>query len=153
MEILIIILISGVFALLQIFKIKDRFSQAIHGLFVVSIALSFVEMPAVRMDGFYLFGMTLVGVVIYALHNTEFHLKKRILLSAMAIIQLVGIVFILSLWPYTVLALSLSLVSVGLFIYAVVKDSKSYKNEIGFMVVMLADAIVKLITVAAIFKS
>ena len=147
MEILAIILISGVFALLQIFKIKDRFAQAIHGLFVVSIGLSFVEVPAVRMDAFYLFGMTTIAVIVYAIHNSEFELKKRIIIATMGFIQLVGTVFILSQWPYIPFVSMLGLITIGSFIYILTKELQSYKTEIGFLVVLVGDATVKILVV------
>lgn len=147
MDIRIIIILAGAFAVLQIFKIKDRFAQVIHGLYALSFGLSFINSAAIRLDSFYLFGITHVIVIVYLIHNSEFANQKRILIGTMAVIQLLSTLFILSQWPYVPFIICLGVVTIGAFIYAVTKDIKSYKNEIGFMVVLLADALVKLITI------
>ncbi len=153
MDIRIIIILAGAFAVLQIFKIKDRFAQVIHGLYALSFGLSFVNSAAVRLDSFYLFGITHVVVIIYLIHNSEFKQQKKLLIGAMAIIQLLSTLFILAQWPHVPVVICFGIVTIAAFIYALTKDIVSYKNEIGFMVVLVADALVKLITILPVLMA
>ena len=153
MDIRIIIILAGAFAVLQIFKIKDRFAQVIHGLYALSFGLSFVDSAAIRLDSFYLFGITHVIVIIYLIHNSEFLNHKKAIIGIMVVIQLLSTLFILSRWPYALEVIFLGIITIVAFLFAVTRDIKSYKNEIGFMVVLVADAIVKLISVMPYFTT
>lgn len=151
MDIRIIIILAGAFALLQIFKIKDRFAQVINGLYALSFGLSFINSPAVRLDSFYLFGITHILVIIYLIHNNEFKNQKKFVIGVMAGIQLLSTLFILSRWPFAIEVIFLGIITIVAFLFALTRDIKSYKNEIGFMVVLAADAIVKLISILPSF--
>ena len=153
MDIRIIIILAGAFALLQIFKIKDRFAQVINGLYALSFGLSFVNSAAIRLDSFYLFGITHVLVIIYIIHNSEFANQKKVVIGTMTVIQLLSTLFILSRWPYALEVIFLGIITIVAFLFAVTRDIKSYKTEIGFMVVLVADAVVKLISVIPYFTN
>jgi len=144
---LIIIVLAGLFALIQLFKSKDKFAKVIHGVYVVGIAISFVPVPQIAIDGFYLFAAGNLMVVLYAFSDDGFLKSKQTILILMGGIQLLASFFILGKFPYAGIVSLMGLITLGCFVYVLVKDIKTYKNEIGFLSVLAADALLKVLIV------
>lgn len=152
MHLVAILIISALFSLIQIFKIKkNRFAQVIHIAFSLSIGICLVPNQVIAMDGYYLLGMSGLLVIFYAIHNEEHPLNKRIILGVMALIHLLAIGAFVMAWPSSIYFYVAGVIPIGLFLFALIKDVKSYKNEIGFMSVMMAVGLVNVIIAATIF--
>jgi len=147
MAFIIIIVAAGLFGLLQIFKIKDKFAKVINLLYAIAIGVSLIPMPQIAIDGFYLFGLTHLVVLFYVFHNEEFSNEKKGLISMMALIQLSATIFWLMNYPYQTIVFLLGTVTLAAFIFIVVRRIQDYKNEIGFLTVLAADGLIKVGTI------
>lgn len=98
----------------------------------------------IQQDAFYLFGFSHLAIFFYVFHNEEFALKKKLILAAMSLLQLISITFLMMHWPHIGLVLLLGSGTIILFIIALLTDIKSYKNEIGFMTILAAFGVINL---------
>jgi len=154
MDLRIIIILAGVFGLIYLFKITNNFARIITGLMVVAIAISFVRVPEIAIDGYYLFAITQLLIIIYAFSYEDFSTNKKITVATIAFLGLASIVlllgapegiraygdFYLRLLEFSGLVAG---VIIGLYIYVLIKDIKSYKEEIGFLTILSADALIR----------
>ncbi|MEO9532799.1 MAG: hypothetical protein ABJG68_17395 [Crocinitomicaceae bacterium] len=147
MGFIIILVTSALFALVQIFKTKNIFARVLNAVFAISIGLCIVKNPVIAIDGYYLLGMAGLLTIFYVIHNEEFALQKRIILGVMALIHLLAIGAFVMHWPSKMYFFLLGIVPLLLFLYTLIKDVKSYKDEIGFMTVMSAVGLVNFISV------
>jgi hypothetical protein len=143
MAFLVLILLAGIFSLVHIFKAKDKFAKVINGTFVAAIGVSFIPIPQIAIDGYYLFAIGCVLVILYAFSDGSFTIQKKGLLIGSGLAQLTGIVFFLGKYPYTNIAYLLGLVTIVSFSVFVLKNIRNYANEIGFLAVLMADALIK----------
>lgn len=153
MGLVIILVASALFALIQIFKTKNTFARLLNALFAISIGLCIIRNPVVAIDGYYLLGMGGLVSLFYVIHNEEFAIKKRVILGTMAILHLLAIGAFVMAWPSQIYFYLLGIVPISLFIYALIKDVKSYKDEIGFMAVISAVGIVNFIKVIQLLSA
>ena len=142
---LLLIVLAGIFCLVQIFRIKNVFAKIISGFFVLAIGLNFVPIPEVSVDSYYIFGFSCMLVIFYGFITEDLTIEKRAVISTTGIIQLLGpLTIFLKLDLGTIqLAYGLSFISIGLLIFAFWRDIRQYKNEIGFLAVLFADAVTK----------
>lgn len=147
MAFIIIIVAAGLFGLIQIFKIKDKFAKVINLLYAIAIGVSLIPLPQIAIDGFYLFGITHLVVLFYVFHNEEFANEKKAIISTMAVIQLLATLFWLMQYPYANLIFLMGAITLITFIFITVKRIQDYKNEIGFLTVLAADGLIKCATV------
>lgn len=143
MVFLVLILLAGVFALISIFRVKDTFARIINGTFVVAIGVSFVTIKEIAIDGYYLFLIGCVLVILYAFSDSSFSNQKKGIIIAMGAAQLVGMVFYLGSFPHTDIAYLAGIVTIICFSVVVSRNIRNYSNEIGFLAVLMADAIIK----------
>ena len=68
--------------------------------------------------------------------------KKGVLIGSGGA-QLLGVLFFLGQYPYVQIAYLAGLITIGLFFFVVSKNIKNYANEIGFLAVLMADAVIK----------
>ena len=140
---LVLILLAGVFSLVHIFKAKDRFAKIINAAFVVAIGVSFVPIPEIAIDGYYLFAIASIMVVLYAFSDSSFSNSKKGVLIGSGLAQMTGTLFFVGRLPHTDLAYMAGIITIILFFAVVSRQIKDYANEIGFMAVLMADAIIK----------
>jgi len=88
MDLRIIIILAGVFGLIYLFKITNNFARIITGLMVVAIAISFVRVPEIAIDGYYLFAITQLLIIIYAFSYEDFSTNKKITVATIAFLVL-----------------------------------------------------------------
>lgn len=143
----ILIILSGVFALVQIFKVDDKFARVINGIFAVAIGVSFIPVPEIAIDGYYLFAIGCLVVVLYPFSDNSFDLKKQVIIGGMGFIQFMTMIFFLGKYPGTDMAFMASSLTIVAYLYIVAKEIRLYKNEIGFLTVLMVDALIKLGTV------
>jgi hypothetical protein len=102
---LVLILLSGVFSLIHIFKAKDKFAKVINATFVASIGVSFIPQPQVAIDGYYLFAIGCIMVVLYAFSDGNFSNNKKIVLIGSGLAQMIGTLFFVGRFPHTAYSL------------------------------------------------
>ena len=142
---LVLMVLAGLFCLIQIFRITQTFARVISGFFVLAIGLSFVPVLQVSVDSYYIFGFSCMLVIFYGLTVEDLSIEKRAVITTVGVVELVGpITIFMKFSPETIqLAYGLSLISIGALIFAFTRDIRQYKNEIGFLAVLFADAVVK----------
>lgn len=151
MGLILILVASALFALVQIFKTKNNFARLLNAVFAISIGLCIVRNPVIAIDGYYLSGMAGLVGIFYVIHNEDFELKKRIILGIMSVLHLLAIGAFVMAWSSQMYFYLLGIIPISLFAYALIKDVKSYKNEIGFMAVISAVGLVNFISVLQIY--
>lgn len=140
---LILIVLSGLFALIQVFRIKDTFARVINGVFAVAIGVSFIPVPQVAIDGYYLFVIACLLVVLYPFQDSSFSQQKRLFIASMGGIQMIATVFFVAQWPYVDFVFAVGLITVFIYIFLVSRDIQTYKEEIGFLTVLMVDGLIK----------
>ena len=134
----VLLIVSAIFALFHLLKMDDKFAKVITAILAISAGANLAPSALIQQDGFYLFALTHLLVFFYVFHNDEFKMKKRVILFTMALIQLIAIMFMLGGWMNIHIPLLACILTFILFIYALITDFKSYKNELGFMAVLAA---------------
>lgn len=143
----ILIILSGIFALIQIFKIDDKFARVINGIFAVAIGVSFIPIPEIAIDGYYLFAIGCLVVVLYPFSDNSLNVKKQVIIAGMGFIQFMTMIFFLGKYPGTEMAFMASGITIIAYFYVVSKEIRLYKNEIGFLTVLMVDALIKVGTI------
>lgn len=138
-----LIISAGIFAFIQIFRIKDTFARVINGILAASIGVSFIPVPEIAIDGYYLFAIGCLLVILYAFSDSDFTSLKKGILISMGGIQLLGMAFLLGKYPHVDLIFLGGFGTIGIYIFAVTKKIKLFFNEIGFMTVLMIDAFIK----------
>lgn len=136
-----LIILSGLFGLIYGFKITNKFAKVINWVMVVAIAISFIPNPNVKIDGFYLFALTHLLVIVYAVSHEDFTQQKKLLLAGISILSVAPILIFLGAVPGIIFASLLSIVGIGIYVYILMKDIQSYKEEIGFLTMLAANSV------------
>ena len=137
----IIIILSGLFGLIYGFKLTNKFARVINWVMVAAIAISFVPSVPVKIDGYYLFALTHLLVIVYAFSNEDFTLQKKIFLTTIAVLSVAPILFFLGSIEGLIFVSLLSIVAIVSYVYILMKDVQSYKEEIGFITMLVANSI------------
>lgn len=140
---IILIILAGLFALIQVFRVKDTFSRVINGVFAVALGVTMIPVPAVAIDGYYLFLIGCLLVILYTFSDNSFGTVKKSLLIVMAGIQLFATLFWLQQWPGADILSLACLITVGIYVFVITKEIRTYQIEIGFLTVLMVDGLIK----------
>ena len=140
---IILIVLAGGFALLQAIRIKDTFARTINLIFAVSIALTFVPITALAAARYSIFILGCLCVVLYAFSDGNFSTMKKTILIGMGGLQLAAMLFFAMRWPGTDILFYSTVLTVIAYIFIVTKDIREYQIEIGFLTVLMVDALIK----------
>lgn len=140
---LILIILAAVFAIIQVFRVKDTFARIINGVLGVAIGVSLIPIPQVAIDGYYLFIIGCLLVILYAFQDSSFTNLKKGLLVGMGALQMIAMIFFIMRWPYVAEIFLSCLLTVFAYLFIVSRDLSSFKNEIGFLTVLMVDGLIK----------
>lgn len=149
MALLFILLIglAALFSLVQAIRIKDKFSRIINVIMVIAVGVSLVPNPHIAIDGYYLYMIACLLVILYSFNDSSFDWIKRSILIVMGIIPLLATLFWLQKWPYTQEIWYLCIIPVLSYIFIITREIRSYQIEIGFLTVLMVDALIKTVIV------
>ncbi|MBK7128688.1 MAG: hypothetical protein IPM74_01740 [Crocinitomicaceae bacterium] len=142
----LIMLLGTVFGLFQALRLKNTWSKAINWTMVIAVGLTFVPHPVVKYDAYYLYILTQFAVLVYAFSMLGFSILKKICLITSGLMTLsasAGVLF--NMHGYEFVALSSGLIHLAVLIFALRKESTEYKEELGFLAILGADAITRVI--------
>jgi hypothetical protein len=142
---LILIVMAGVFGLVYPFYIKNKFARAVSWTFCAAVGLSLIPIPEISFDGYYLFIISYVLVIIYAFSQEDFSTPKKGLLATLGGLGLLPLLLFISGRPATVEWAVCNLAITGICIFILAKERRSYKQEFGFLVIIAANAVVNLV--------
>jgi hypothetical protein len=140
---IILIILAAIFALIQAFRVKDKFARIINVVVSVAIGVSLIPVKAIAIDGSYLFLIGCLLVMLFAFSDNSFGNLKKSVLITIGGIQLVSHLFWLQQWPGMEYLLWSCFISVALYIFVVTKEIREYQIEIGFLTVLMVDALIK----------
>lgn len=142
MEYEIIILTLGVIASIgYLIKTRNTFSAIIIAIQVLSLGLALFDNPTF---GYYMFGFAIILSMLYPVVYKEANTLNRQLIWIFLFPILIVFVFgVLHLPGYSYGRLAM-LIPLTVFIYALMNKNK-FKYEIGFMILFVADALIKFI--------
>lgn len=137
---------AAVFALVRIFRIEEKYAKWITIALIIAVALTLLPFGPVAYDGFYTYILILFICLIYTFTPVlaEPSDQKRIVLSVIFGIPLIAMVLEMNRLPGVVEMGYATILSLGAYLYAVIKTPKQYQNEIGMMTIPAMDAFIRL---------
>jgi hypothetical protein len=144
MEYKYIMIIAGVFGLIQYFMNQDQFVRLILGGQLIAITLTFIPIHNFANAGFLLFALTVFLAIIYALTKHPIVKGKKLLISLMAVPILFLNIYTIQRLPNAGILGLIMIISVLAYLIILVTNLKKYKSEIGFLTIMAADAGIRL---------
>jgi len=141
---LIIISASALYGGFRLIKTKDLFANTICGIQILAIIITFSGFQSLLQIGFHMLLLATFLAVIYSVYKTKHSVKKRAVLLSISIPLFVGYLF---------KALHLSgidainffmIIPIIAFVMALV-DRNTYKNELGFISILSAEALIRAI--------
>ena len=140
---IILIVLAGGFALVQAIRIKDTFARVINLIFAVSIGLTFVPITELSAARYSIFILGCLTVILYAFSDSNFSLQKKVTLIGTGSIQLAAMLFFALQWPGTEILFYACTLTVIAYIFIITRDIQEYQIEIGFLTVLMVDALIK----------
>lgn len=141
----IMVLATG-FALIYALRVKETYARILNWTMVIAIAITFIQIPQIISDGYYLYALTQLATVVYGLSNSTFTPLKKITLVATGLLCVVptGMFLSGSAWALEIgfFAAIVQLLFGG---WAAKKDIQSFREELGFLIILTADALVRII--------
>jgi len=141
----ILIILSGLFGLIYGFKITNKFARIINWVMVIAIGISFASNPYVKVDGFYLFALMHLLIIVYAVSYENFSLQKKLLLAGISLCSVAPIIFFLGSISGLAAISFLPALAIGGYVYILMKDIQTYKEEVGFLTMLTANSITWLV--------
>lgn len=142
----IFMILGALFGFFHVLKMKGTYSRVISWACIVAIGVMMIPKKEIAIDGYYLFTITQIGIIIYAFSDDTFSLLKKILLVVSAVATFVTMSLFLGLINYfNQVALLCGLIQLAVFIYALTKIVKELKEEMGFLVMLSVFALIHLI--------
>ena len=142
----LIIGVAGLFGLSQFPRMTDKFARIILGGQIVSIALVFIRHEVTATVGFVLFALTLFGAIIYAFANKEIDSKKRWLIAIPALFVFVLYIFRFQHYPGANFLAMLMFIPLVICIYIMLKERSKFQNELGFLTIIGAEALLAVLS-------
>jgi hypothetical protein len=141
MPVAYIMIPAALLGIYGLFISTDYYARLITVLMLISVVMTFLPVPAVKTGGFALYAIALVLAVVYALLKRGFSNAKRALILAMIIPAFTAIIFQLNGWPGVSLLYGFSIITILSFA-AICLRQRDYRNELGFLVIIAADALI-----------
>lgn len=139
----IFMVLGALFGFFYAFKIKGTYSRVITWTSIVAIGVMMIPKKEIAIDGYYLFTITQIGIIIYAFSDDTFSTLKKIVLVVSAIATFTTMSLFLGLVNYfNQVALLCGFIQLSIFIYAITKIVKELKEEMGFLVMLSAFALI-----------
>ena len=135
----IIMVLGALFGFLHAFKIKGTYTRVITWASIVAIGVMMISKIEIAIDGFYLFTIVQIGIIIYTFSDDTFSQLKKTLLVVSAAATLLPMILFLGLNPFfNLAALLCGLIQLSIFVYALIKIVKELKEEMGFLIMLAA---------------
>lgn len=142
----IFMVLGALFAFFHVLKIKKPYSRLITWTCIGAVAVMMISVSEIAIDGYYLFAIVQLGIVMYAFSDDQFSTLKKIVLVTSAVCTFVPMILFLGKFSmFNEIALLSGLIQISVFVYALTKIVKELKEEIGFLVVLSAFAAIHLI--------
>ncbi|MFZ6052521.1 hypothetical protein [Halocola ammonii] len=138
----LIIALAAIFALFRLSKTTDKFANAISFGLIFSVALTLVQIRFVSIAGFVLFMLCLVLVIIYGFKKENLSKFKKPLIVIPAFFVFALYFFQFQHYPYAG-AIGLAMIIPVLCYIFLLTRFKSFKNELGFMTIIVAAAAIE----------
>ena len=116
---------------------------------VIAIGLTFFREPfnygqTIHTIGLALFTLCALIAIVYCLTIRDIGSKKRMLLLFTTIPVFVGLLFEANHWPGAAVIALTMVIPIIAYLFLVLTNRKQYKNELGFLTIIVADGIVRL---------
>lgn len=143
----IIMILGALFGFIHALKIKGFYTRVINWSMVVAVGATFTQVPIIIQDAYYLFALTQLGVIIYGISGSDFSVEKKSVVTASGVLSLIPFLLFFNLSGfYLEIAALTGVIQIILFVYAIKKDVQSYKEEMGFLVILAADALTRVLS-------
>jgi len=141
MDLRLLIVLGALFGLIYSFKVNNKFAKILNWVMVVAIGVSLIPVAEVAIDGYYLFAITQVGLLIYTFSYVDFTPLKKLVLATIAIFSCLPLILVLYQVSFPIDIRLLSFGVLILYIYILVKHVKLFKEEMGMLTILAVVAI------------
>jgi hypothetical protein len=148
----LIMILGALFGFIHALKIKGFYSRVLNWTMVLAVGATFTKIPIVVQDAYYLFGLTQLGVIIYGISGSDFSLNKKVFIAASGALSLIPLLLFLNLSDfYLEIAALCGAIQIAMFIQNIRKDVQGYKEEMGFLAILAADALTRVLSLLIYF--
>lgn len=138
-------ILATLFGFIYAFKITAVYAKVITWASVVAVSVMLIGNERISIDGYYLFGLVQIGILVYSASDFEFSSLKKAVLTSSAICTLVPLAFFISgTYAFGSISLAMAVIQLGIFSYALTKIIKELKEEMGFLVIVSTDAAIRI---------
>lgn len=151
MDLRIIIVLAALIGLVYTFKVKNKFARIITAAGVIAIGISLIPIPQIAIDGFYIFFAFHVAAIIYVFSYDEFSNQKKGIITVIALLSILPQALFFTPYASQIWVGLLSFIPILAFAYAAKNKIQEFKNEIGFLILMVCNSIVTFIGTIQIY--
>lgn len=144
----VLIVLAAIFGISQLFQTINGFAKLIIWGQIIAIALSLLPFPSIELTGHVLFILLLMVAMFYGILNQEFPEFKRFFIIGIAFSVFITDIFIINKLPGAKILSGCLLFPILSFLFILFFKLKQYKNEIGFLTIIVTDALIKFCIVA-----
>lgn len=138
----ILIITAAIYGAIQLFFTTDKYARLILVTQIISIALTFINLPGLKSIGFTLFSICLFSAMVYTIFRTQSG-KKKLLMYLIIVPVLISFVFRVMHWPGVYILSMMMILPITSFLVLLFSSIRS-KNEIGFLAIIVGEAIIQL---------
>lgn len=125
--------------LLLMLRTKSTMPRIITVVLAAAIGITFIPNPLAKDIGFYAYMVALIGVAHYALYLKNRHVIEKGTMVATAFLALLTLLFFMQHLPGAYWLGMISVIPALVFLLLYIRNPQHFRNEIGFMVIVLAD--------------
>lgn len=138
-------LLGTLFGFIYALRVRETYARVINWTMVAAVGVTFITIPQVIIDGYYLFALTQLGVVVYGASRTDFSSFKKGVLIGYGLLAVVPAGILLAQAPYYLeVSMIAAVIQLSTFIYMLKTDIQSFREEMGFLIILSADALARL---------
>lgn len=133
--------LSALFGMVYMIFIREKWARILTGVYALSIGLTFINVPVIKHDAYYLFTILCIAAVLYAWSMPGFSENKKIMLTVAAVGSTLPNIFLLAAWPMDIPAVT-ALISLGTIGYILFKKREEFHNEIGMLAILGTNSLI-----------
>lgn len=118
----------------------------------IATGISLIPYPIPAKDGFIAYLVIQAVLLVYAFSPNDYSVRKQILLTAVILFPGISMGLDLTKYSGSIVAELACIVSVATFLFILLKDKETFKDEIGFLSVPFAHSVIRLMIAITVLK-
>src|SRR5688572_24572799 len=96
MDLRIIMILGALFGFIYAMRVKQSYARIITWTMIVAVSVAVTNIVQLKADGYYLFALTLVGVIVYGISYPDFSTLKKLVLISCGLLTVVPVALLLA---------------------------------------------------------